>query len=131
MYSSLPVPVPVGRRKEGRNLVRFSTAPIQTTINKCKKRRLSFLKSNSFEISLFQRIIQERTREGRVELGDTGNARCGKFLEQRWAQMSWNISQRKLFFSIRLGGGPRIDFRNKGSIFLAMVVKTREFDDRG
>jgi hypothetical protein len=34
-------------------------------------------------ISLFQRIIQERTREGRVELGDTGNARCGKFLEQR------------------------------------------------
>jgi hypothetical protein len=83
MYSSLPVPVPVGRRKEGRNLVRFSTAPIQNTINECKKRRLSFLKSNSFEISLFQRIIQERTREGRVELEDTGNARYGKFLEQR------------------------------------------------
>jgi hypothetical protein len=51
-------------------------------INECKKRRLSFLKSNSFEISLFQRIIQERRREGRVELhtvGDTGNARRGKF----------------------------------------------------
>jgi hypothetical protein len=31
---------------------------IQKKINECKKRRLSFLKSNSFEISLFQRIIQ-------------------------------------------------------------------------
>jgi hypothetical protein len=31
---------------------------------------------------LFQRIIQERTREGRVDLGDTGNARCGKFRDE-------------------------------------------------
>jgi hypothetical protein len=78
--------------------------PIQNKINECKKRRLSFLKSNSFEISLFQRISQERRREGKVELhcrryrnatrgiqertrkeewsytvGDTGNARRGKF----------------------------------------------------
>jgi hypothetical protein len=56
--------------------------PIQNKINECKKRRLSFLKSNSFEISLFQRIIQERRREGRVELGEKGNARCGKFRDE-------------------------------------------------
>jgi hypothetical protein len=42
--------------------------PIQNTINECKKRRLSFLKRTRSKISLFQRIIQERTREGRVGL---------------------------------------------------------------